>query len=351
MNTKRQHYVTRSYLSLFVASDEGKDESVWVYDKVTKDVRLQPIKDTAVIRHFYTFDAPDGTKRDWLERIFSDIESKSIPIIKRWGHDRAVPTVEEIRIVAMFLACLYVRVPRAVDVMKTIAEIAALARMEILAEDEVQFAIVYKRLMEDEQFNHNFTSEELRALVKDFGAHFSIEADRKYALLCSIQQIGNVYSRLVQRYWCLCDSRPFGGRFLTCDAPVNAFYFQDGKARFFGGLGDPKTEINFPLSPYVCLSLSATTRTKRRRVNPTFVMEINRRMAYQAQRYIFSSIRTRRVDLLVQDCRKNVTASLVDISAMKEVMKTSWKRPSAKPDESELRRVGPDKNAKSRSER
>lgn len=326
MTTKRHHYVTRSYLSLFATTDQGKADSIWVYDKKANEVRLQPIHDTAVIGHFYTFDAvPEGIDRDWLEKVFGIIESKAMPIIKRWGHQGAVPTVNEIPDVAWFLACLYVRVPRAMEVIQIIGEAVAFAKMEAAAEDEAKLDALITRFIADTQYDRNLTREELKALVRNFEKQFSVKVDPKYALLRSIDQVKTVYSRLIERDWCLCDSRPFGGRFMTCDAPVNVFNYEDGKAAFFGGLGRPNVEIHFPLSPYVCISLSRTARTKKRKASPAFVREINRRTAYQAQRYIFSSVKTRRVDLLVQDSRKNGPVSLIDKTAMKGHVKTGWK--------------------------
>lgn len=65
MTPKGHHYVPEFYLKQFIDVAGGND-SIWVYDKVTKDVRLQPIKDTAVVKQLYTFEI-DGQKDTSLE--------------------------------------------------------------------------------------------------------------------------------------------------------------------------------------------------------------------------------------------------------------------------------------------
>jgi hypothetical protein len=227
--TKRMHIVTEAYLSSFVATDQPQKDSLWVFDKVTRDIRLQSIKDTAVIRRIYEFDLPDGTKDISLEAAFSRIESNAIPIIKRWCEKGAKPTVEEIPDAAAFVTCLFVRVPRTVEFIRALASVTASVRMEALVADEDKLRAAYAHLKEQGNVEESFTLEDLKELVTHFDEKFTVETSPKYALLESLRQFEAVYKNLLEMYWCLCDSGPYNGRFFTCDAPVNVFFTKMGK--------------------------------------------------------------------------------------------------------------------------
>lgn len=326
--TKRMHIVTEAYLSAFIAADQPRKDSVWVFDKRTKEIRLQPIKDTAVIRGFYSFDLPDGTRDISLEEAFSRIESKAIPIIRRWCEEGAKPTVEEIPDAAAFVTCLFIRVPRTVEFIRALASATASVSIEILVSDEEKLRAAHAYLKENGKIEESFTVEDLRELARTFDEKFTVETSLKYALLKSMEMFDVVYKNLLEMYWCLCDSRPYNGRFITCDAPVNAFFYEDGKAGFGGGLGRPDVEVSIPISPYVCLSLDRKRNEKIRKAKVSFVREINRRTAHQAERYIYSSINTQRVARTVELGSVTLGLPLIDAEAVKENARTRMGLPA-----------------------
>jgi len=328
--TKRMHIVTEAYLSSFVDTDQSQKHSLWVFDKISKDIRLQPIKDTAVIRRFYEFELPDGTKDISLEAAFSRIESNAIPIIKRWCEKGAKPRVEELHDAAAFVTCLFVRVPRSVEFIRALASAAASVRIEALVTDEHKLRAVYAQLKEQRLIEESFTLENLKELVTHFDENFTVETSPKYALLESLRLFDVVYKNLLEMYWCLCDSRPYNGRFFTCDAPVNVFFYQDGKAGFGGGLGRPDVEVNVPLSPYVCLSINRKRNEKVRKASASFTREINRRTAYQAERYIYSSVNTKRVAHAVEEGSVTTKWPRVDVEEVKDRARRRFKTKRSK---------------------
>jgi hypothetical protein len=122
VSAKRHHYVPEFYLSYFLSKGE---KTLWVYDKQKSgEPRPQQPKDTAVIGQYYTFETPSGQKEN-LEEGFSQIEGLAQPILKRWQEPKAIPEVQEIEVMAAFLAFLCTRGPRAVR-MTTELEIATL---------------------------------------------------------------------------------------------------------------------------------------------------------------------------------------------------------------------------------
>lgn len=316
--TKRMHTVTAAYLSSFIATDQPQKDSLWAFDKLTQKVRLQPIKDTSVVRRFYEFDLPDGTKDASLEAQFSRIESKAIPIIKRWCKEGAIPTVAEIPDAATFVACLFVRVPRSVEVIRALTAAYASATMEFLASDDEKLRSAHAWLKEQRKVEESFSFQDLKDLVTNFDAKFAVETDAKYALVESIGQFDAVQKNLIEMYWCLRDSRPFNGRFMTSDAPVNAFFYRNGKAGFGGGLGLHDVEVNLPLSPYVCLSLNRMTNAKTRKADASFTREVNRRTAHQAEQYIYSSINTKLVASIVAEGSMTAKRPKIAVDEVKE---------------------------------
>jgi len=67
-----------------------------------------------------------------------------------------------------------------------------------------------------------------------------------------------------------------------------------------GGFGHPNVEVSFPLSPKGCLTLDRRTNLKRRNLGNSVVLELNRRAAAVAERYIFSTQKSEYVHKLVE---------------------------------------------------
>lgn len=103
-NTKRSHYIPRFYQEYFLSPGE---KTFWVYDKEGGELRPQQPKDTAVISHFYRFQAG-------LEEDFSKQEGLVKSILNRWHTLKLAPEPQEIPVVASFLAYLHTRGPRAI---------------------------------------------------------------------------------------------------------------------------------------------------------------------------------------------------------------------------------------------
>ncbi len=325
---KRMHIVTEAYLSSFIDREQGPKDSLWVFDKCTTEVRLQPIKDTAVIRRYYELPMPDGTTDSSLEEAFSRLESKAVPIIRRWCEEGAIPTVEEIPDAAAFVACLFVRVPRTVEFIKAMCSTMASARIELLSRNEQQLRSIYLGMKEMGKLEDSLSFEEFAELTKDVDERFIIETSPKYALALAVKQFDRIYKILVGMHWCLYDSRPFSGRFMTCDAPVNVFFYENGKAAFGGGLSRKDVEVNLPLSPYVCLSLNRKGIEKVRKADAYFVMEVNKRTAYQADRFVYSSANSRRVARFVEEGSATTKLPRIDVEAIKQQAHKYLKVPS-----------------------
>lgn len=113
-----------------------------------------------------------------------------------------------------------------------------------------------------------------------------------------------VYQELMTMRWHLLNLEA-GNTLVTCDAPVVVF-LPDSRARaaFGGGLREPGVEVVFPVSPRVCLYLDRRSDKARVVANTSFCREMNRRIVYNAERYVISSMEDRAIAKIVREFSK-----------------------------------------------
>ena len=77
--SKYHHYLPQTYLKHFT------DESEWlyVYDKTKKEVRKSRTENVFGENHLNTITYPDGTKSDWAEQAYSEIETEFGPVLDK----------------------------------------------------------------------------------------------------------------------------------------------------------------------------------------------------------------------------------------------------------------------------
>lgn len=75
----KQHTVPQVYLRQFA----DKNEMLWIFDQKKQEIRKQPVKDTTILRDFYTLETKTGTKDYKVEvDLFSNgIEKEFAPVI------------------------------------------------------------------------------------------------------------------------------------------------------------------------------------------------------------------------------------------------------------------------------
>lgn len=293
MAAKRHHYVPQFYLRYFLLKGSN---ILWVYDKEGGEARPQQPKDTAVIGGFYSIKTPAGEMDD-TEQEFSQLEAVAKPILDRWQEDKAIPSPNEIAEIAYFLALLHTRVPRTAGMAQETGLALLLAELEQLKENPEQARDLWERFVKDTGEDSLSLEKFLEFLENPF-ANYKIELNQKVALGMSMLTTGEIAQDLLNMNWCLCVA-PEASFFLTCDAPVNVFSLHGSQAQFGGGFALKNAEVAFPISPKVCLLLDRIHAQKRWRVKESFVKEINRRVAYMAERYIFSPIDAKFVRQLV----------------------------------------------------
>jgi hypothetical protein len=298
MAYKRNHYVPEFYLKSFALSiPGGRKPMIWVYNKDGGSARQQSPKDTAVISDLYTIRNVEGVLPNFLEQEFAKCESTVKPILERWVEPGAKPAVKEIFVVSEFLAYLYLRVPRTIDAIKQISVNSSIINIENLARNPERLSKAFEWLRSNKQ--PNLTIEELRDLVGNVERRFEIRVNDTFALATTLRMFETVEKRLREFYWCLSTAPP-SSEFISCDSPLVIVFREGNKMGLGGGFGHPNAEVSFPLSPKVCLTLDRRTNLKRKILGDSGVLELNRRAAAVAERYIFSAQKTQYVHKLVE---------------------------------------------------
>lgn len=298
MAYRRNHYVPEFYLKSFVLPIPGhRKPKIWVYDKEGGPPRQQSPKDTAVMSDIYTIRNVEGVQPHFLEQAFAECESAVKPILERWKEPGAKPVVKEILVVSEFLAYLYLRVPRTIDAIKQFFVNSSIINMENLARDPERLSKACEWLKSNKQ--SNLTMAELQDLAGNVERRFEIKVDDTFALAATLRRFETVEKHLRELYWCLSTAPP-ASEFISCDSPLVVVFREDNKMGLGGGFGHPNVEVSFPLSPKVCLTLDRRTNLKRKSLGDSAVLELNRRAAALAERYIFSAQKSEYVHKLVK---------------------------------------------------
>jgi hypothetical protein len=145
----------------------------------------------------------------------------------------------------------------------------------------------------------HLTKEQVREKLLNFDEHFIVKVDPQYTTFSPLAHADAIYDELIKMYWCLCTA-PDGVHFITCDSPVVVRFRKGDGVGFGGGFGHPTAEVTFPISPNVCIGLTRYNKYKALFVDSEFVKKVNRRMALNAERYVFSHELKKGIESLVK---------------------------------------------------
>jgi hypothetical protein len=93
MAGKAQHYLPRSYLRGFLASDSGKSKRLYEFDKRAKKSRLVALKDICQKEHFYDYKNTDG-ERVPVDKMVTDLEKATIDDLLAIRNNPTVETLD-----------------------------------------------------------------------------------------------------------------------------------------------------------------------------------------------------------------------------------------------------------------
>jgi hypothetical protein len=290
---RRHHQVPEFYLKYFVGYDPQGSRHLWVYDKTGDgNPRPQTPENTIVERGYYSFETIEGVDEQ-LEDLHGELEAKASPILARLRDPKASLNYTEIALLAQFLSVLHVRVPRTRNVMIEHMRIEAFETLRILSTRQD----LQRRFLKDKHpklGGHPVQEEELAAILRDPERDFRVEVDPKAALIDCFKLLSDLPQLLYRMNWIVCDA-PTCSHFVTSDAPM-CVYLPTGAetAIIGGGFGRPDVQISFPISPKVLLLIDWRHGKEshfRVSAGTSFVSTMNWRMAWNAERFVISSIR------------------------------------------------------------
>lgn len=254
------HYLPRYYLKGF-SKNSGK--TIWVYEK-QKDKFASQVKSVANINQFYSNEVE--------KHLANDVEMPANAVLEKIREQKVV-SPEEKRVLAKYIVAMMKRVPKGKQRTKSLlpqvtAELAKEYDQElsILAEEQPQnIEIIKSRITE------------ISRLLDKYSKEMPVNIWLDNISPSKAPRVVETMNKMTWRFLTY-DQKP---AFLTSDDPV--FYFTNI------GIGKPESEITFPLSSHVALWASWRSDLAEGyfSTNIQAVKEINRRTAYNAERFLY----------------------------------------------------------------
>lgn len=324
---QRSHYVPKFYLENFVASGEN---TLWVFDKKTKDLRSQLPKDTAVIKDYYlTSEEKKSGKDSKVETLLSLTENLAYDVIKKWLNKPRSLENSDINKILPFIASLHSRVPREIEITRKMSQIALDQFIEEIKEQSKDLDKIkndYNKFCKDTGNPHNMSIDQFIESSKDptLGGKFEILPTEDFVKGNSFSKMGTIAEHFSKMNWSLLVAKD-EDCFVTCDCPLNIFCLNErGMAIFGGGIGLRNVEIVLPLSPKVCLRIDKRNKSHVAIPSSGYVEEINRRTCHMAECYVFSAYKEQRLTVIMQEFADNYKLPKLDTNILKESFKNAF---------------------------
>lgn len=319
---KRNHYLPQFYLEAFLSKVEPR--VFWVFDKKGGPPRPQTPINTGVEGHLYNIEMPDGSIDDSFERqVFAPVEALSKPLIARLQEPGARMSPDDAQVLATFLGFMATRVPRTINAVQEIGGAIAIHMLQDLAEKPERLRRALTELQEQGKLDKDITLDQARELLENAEKGVEYSMDRKAAMGMALLTAQEIHRDLLDMKWSLFEA-PRGFQFLTGDMPLVCFVpSPDGTALFGAGSGLRAVEVTFPISPEKCLFLSRGIERGHCQIHKNYVMELNRRTAWAAERFIIARDNERFVARLAKWASKSAGMKKIDRKAMLLYLKAS----------------------------
>jgi len=259
------HYVPQFYLKGF-SKDNGK--VIWRYDKHERNCLKTQVKNIAHETGFYSHEIE--------EYLANTVEGPANDVIKKIRNRIVISTPDKLAL-STYMTCMLKRVPRGKEQIKEFSpKIAKELREEVETISDSTTTEENKRIVEYTREHKQEMLETIERYSRDLPKGIwlnHIPAEKSPDAV-------KAFSLMTWQFF-LFDEYP---AFLTSDNPV--FYFTTF------GIGNPQSEVSFPISSNVALWASRRIDLKEGyvRVSPKEVKELNRRTASSATRFVFHSI-------------------------------------------------------------
>lgn len=297
--TKKQHYVPRFYLRYFV----DQDDNLWVYDKVTGDVRISSPEKAGFEKNFYSLKDDQDQHIDLIDEWLTGVERTAAPLYGKVLGGEVLKGQEKMDF-AVFLSSLYTRSPAYI---RAAAELYGKLLQNFTAKQFKNRDDLERIMDEVDEKNGTTTSEELRDKVFELyqsedKSSYELEVDKKKGLraMKATDHITEVFYRMS---WAIFEIS--SQHLVTSDNPVVRLSPKKGWPPVYGdgGFLNPDVWVTVPLSPRRVLELSWREQPTGGvyPANKQRGRACNRFRAIYAERYVFASERD---EGIVKLCKK-----------------------------------------------
>jgi hypothetical protein len=281
-NPIKQHTVPQLYLRFFADNNGG----LWVFDKKKCEIRKQPVKDTTILRDFYTLENENGEKDYKVEvDLFSNIiEKEFAPVLNSITNNKKVIEADR-KIIFNFVIF---QLGRTTKFNNDYREIFKKGYEEKLRND-------YKDLIEKRKIKRIEITPHKNTNIKGMVTGHNILSER-------FKDMGIV----------VLETRGVGSeQFLTSDNPV--ILLKATRKRDYEGniLDEALSLVYFPLSPNLALLINDKKSNKGEIINKETVGFLNDALINQSDQYIISRGRKNLLNCAKKDRVEKMTSDIL----------------------------------------
>lgn len=287
----KQHTIPKFYLKRF--SDSNL--CVWAYDRVSKELRKQPSKDTTIERDFYTFNIKKGKKSYAIETdiLAQNIEKRADIVMAKLEQGQLPTTIDDRRDLCEFVTMQYLRTTAfrrdANYLYEQFSKI--MLRMSFGDMEKAKRTIAGYEKHTGEKLG--LTPEEGIKFVKD--DNYSIDVPKEYALRLMLDSFKEFYGIFFRMNWVFVKS-PNNKLFITSDNPFTVLRFD---AKPFVPYHISHAELTLPLTPHTCLYMNEYGgATYWQEGRDKEIDNFNCRTAISSDRYVISRKRKQLIQLV-----------------------------------------------------
>jgi hypothetical protein len=284
---RRHHYVPEFLLAGFTPSG-SKDDFLYVHDAdEPREPRRARPKTVGFERDYNRVDVGDPL---WVERLFSEFEDRSAPIVREVADSWELPKEERLHELLRFVALLVVRVPRHRNWLADSADSFTRFYLKARATPE-WYAAEYEKVRSSGVVANlppepNF--ETVRKLLVPGECRF--EVDRTWLVGQCLKHGEGVFQQLLQRRWGLMVAVGDAPRFVCCDSPVVLGPMEPRPWAGAVGWATPRTVAVVPLTKQVVLVgfLDQRAAPCLKLHKPAEIADLNALTVMNASRWVYS---------------------------------------------------------------
>ncbi len=279
---KRQHFLPKFYLEGFA----NRDGMIAVFDRESKEIRVQQPVNTCVIGHFYTIVDEAGRRRFELEQLLSEYEGKASLVIKKLSSTEEI-NADERTDLAIFVALAAFRTPDIVDSLKAFNSdlVGDMCKRIFVDVEQVKAQMRSKR--------NAPSAEELEAEARELvefaqSGQYEVATSHTWAVGVAMKMAFIIAPILAGRDWAVVHRDNERKSFVTTDAPVLLTTVAQRDNSFWGiGFGSTDALVLFPLTETCILLLYGSGGDlKHRTAGAEPMRHVNLALADRCQRFV-----------------------------------------------------------------